>query len=93
MRRFLPVVLLSFLLPACAPRTAVQSAGADQEITRDLLWKLRSDLRFQDVRVTCVREVVSLEGSVPDEASFREVEKLARDRASQVDNRLRIRPR
>ena len=91
--RALAPLALAVLLPACAPRSAVQSTGNDQEITRDLLWKMRADPRFQEVRVTCVLEVVTLEGSVPDEPAFHAAAELAGERATRVDNRLRIRAR
>ena len=93
MARFAALALLAALLPACAPRTAVQSAGIDQEIARDILWEMRRDPRLKDVRVTCFDEAVTLEGLVADPPARQAAEDLARSRASKVVNKIAIKPR
>lgn len=93
MRRLAALVAVALLLPACAPKTAVQAAGADQEIARDILWELRRDPRLKDVRVTCFEEIVTLEGLVADPAARQAAEDLARSHASKVLNKLTVKPR
>ena len=93
MRRVAALACLALLLPACAPKSAVQSAGTDQEIARDILWEMRRDPRLKDVRVTCMKEEVTLDGVVGDVAAREAAEALARTRASNVLNKISVRPR
>lgn len=85
------------LVPACAPLTEDQSAGLDQEICRDILWAFHQDStgRFREVRVTCVDQVISLDGRVADAASAQEALRLARSKArgASVTSRLSIKPK
>lgn len=86
---------LVFLLPACAPKTPVQSAGVDQEITRAILWEYRKHPALADVRVSCSNHVVRLEGRVPDRPALEEALRIASRhcRGAEIDSRLAIMPR
>ncbi len=79
---------------ACAPRTAVQKAGEDQEIVRDICWELREP-RFAAVCVFCVDRVITLSGRVDSQADADTVfnTALSQGRGAQVVNRLLVRPR
>lgn len=94
LRRLAWVLLASVAVPACAPRTPVQKAGADQEIVRDICWELR-DPRFARVHVSCVDGVLTVGGLVdrPEDAeAVREVVR-SRGRGAAVVERLEVRPR
>lgn len=93
MRRIAAAVALALLLPACAPKTAFESAGTDQEIARDILWEMRRDPRLKDVRVTCEKENVTLDGVVGDPEAREAAETLARNRSSKVLNKIMVKPR
>ncbi|HYE98958.1 MAG TPA: BON domain-containing protein [Planctomycetota bacterium] len=86
---------LALLLPACAPKTAIQSAGTDQEITREILWEYRKHPALSDVRVSCSNNVVRLEGRVPDRPAHELALRIAHERcrSAQVEDRLGVRPR
>lgn len=65
----------------CAPLTSSESAGVDQEITRNILWRYRNDDRFSEIRVICENHVIVLEGRVSDEQAARDALQVAQDQA------------
>jgi osmotically-inducible protein OsmY len=83
--------------PACGPTTSAEQAGVDQEITRNIMWRLREDTRrrFQDVRVSCEGREVLIEGRVSDARAAQEAVQIAMANArggrvvSKLDVRLR----
>lgn len=89
------LALLAWLGPACGPRASTDPAGRDQEITAQVMWALRADPRFADVRVACADRVVTLSGRVSDPQAAQDAVNLAltRSRGAQVVHRLDIRPR
>ena len=89
------LLLAVLLLPACAPRTPIQSAGVDQEITREILWEYRKVPALADVRVSCSDHRVRLEGRVPDPTALDEALRIAsrRGRGAEIENRITIMPR
>ena len=95
--RGLLLVATLLLIPACAPLTAGQLAGEDQEIARDILWSYQQDAvgRFNGIRVTCVDHAVTLEGRVGDLAAAQDAFRLARNRCrgAAVVSRINVQPR
>lgn len=95
--RAVALLVVGLLLPACAPLTAGQLAGEDQEIARDILWSYQQDGagRFNGVRVTCVDRAVTLEGRVDDLAAAQEAFRLARSRCrgAAVTSRIHVQPK
>ena len=95
--RGLLLIAALLLIPACAPLTAGQLAGEDQEIARDILWSYQQDAggRFNGVRVTCVDRAVTLEGRVGDLASAQEAFRLARSRCrgAALVSRINVQPK
>lgn len=85
----------ALLLPACAPKTAIQSAGVDQEITRAILWEYRKNPALVDVRVSCSEGVVRLDGRVPDAPARDEALRIAsrHSRSATIEDRISINPR
>jgi osmotically-inducible protein OsmY len=85
------------LVPACAPLTEDQRAGLDQEICRDILWAYQQDpaARFAEVRVTCVDQVITLEGRVADVPAARDADQIARAKArgATVNSKLNVQPK
>ena len=96
-RRWAWVLLLAFLGPACGPKTSAEQAGVDQEITRNIMWRLREDNRhrFQDVRVSCEGREILIEGRVSDPRAAQDAVQIAMSNArggkvvSKLDVRLR----
>ena len=96
-RRAAWVLLLAVLGPACGPRTSAEQAGLDQEITRNILWRLREDhrKRFEDVRVSCESREILIEGRVSDARAAQDAVQIALSNArggkviSKLDVRLR----
>lgn len=95
--RAVTLLAVGLLLPACAPLTAGQLAGEDQEIARDILWSYQQDAggRFNGVRVTCVDRAVTLEGRVGDPAAAQEAVRLARSRCrgAALVSRINVQPK
>lgn len=93
--RTICALLLALAVPACAPRTAIQSAGSDQEITRAILWEYRNHPALSDVRVSCSDHHVRLEGRVPDAAARDQALRIAaaQGRGAPVEDRMSIKPR
>lgn len=93
--RTVVALLLALLVPACAPKTAIQSAGTDQEITRAILWEYRKHPMLSDVRVSCSNGIVRLEGRLPDPAARDQALRIASDygRGTRIEDRLSIKPR
>ena len=87
--------LCGFLLPACAPHTPIQKAGADQDIARDINWELRKDSRFEQVTASCVEGTVTLQGRVASKPVEEEALRLAEShsRGARVVSKIEIRPR
>ncbi|HEX7901817.1 MAG TPA: BON domain-containing protein [Planctomycetota bacterium] len=81
MARLLPLICGVLLLSACAPSTPATRTADDQDLTRDLLWELRKDPRFADVRITCYDRTVTLAGTVSDRAAQDEALRLATQKA------------
>ena len=96
-RRWAWVLLLAVLGPACGPTTSAELAGLDQEITRNIMWRLREDnrKRFEDVRVSCEGREIVVEGRVSDARAAQEAVQIALSNArggkvvSKLDVRLR----
>jgi osmotically-inducible protein OsmY len=88
---------LAILLPGCAPRTTVQKAARDQEVTTSLLWQYRQDPagRFHDVTVTTVDGGITLEGRVNDAKAAQDALQiaLAHSQNGPVVSKLHVRPR
>jgi osmotically-inducible protein OsmY len=83
------------LLGACAPSTQGRREADDRDVERDILWELRKDRRFADVRVASYGGVVTLEGVVPDRGAQDEA-LLVVNRVSigaRIINKLIVRPR
>lgn len=82
-------------MPACAPKTVIQSAGSDQEITREILWEYRKHPLLADVRVSCANHQLRLEGRVPDRSAHDQALRIAteRSRGAAIDDRISVRPR
>ena len=89
------LLLGALLLPACAPTTAIQSAGVDQEITRAILWEYRKNPALADVRVSCSEGVLRLDGRVPDRPARDEALRIAslHGRGATIEDRVSIKPR
>jgi len=94
-RRTFLLGLLVAVGPGCGPKTTAERAGQDQEISRDILWRYRTDVRFKDIRVLCEDRLVTLEGRVPDSKSAADAIQiaLACARGGKVDSQLEVRPR
>jgi osmotically-inducible protein OsmY len=84
-----------FLLLSCGPHTAVQKAGGEQEVARDISWELRKDPRFGDVNVYCTEGVVTLQGRVDTKVVEQDAIRVAtyQGRGARVVSKLVIRPR
>ena len=89
-------LVLVLVAAACGgPRRSDDLKVRDQEIKRDVMMALQGDERFVDVRVTCEKGVVTLDGAVLDQAE----NDRARDLAwgvhdvEEVRSRLRHRSR
>jgi osmotically-inducible protein OsmY len=91
------LVLLAILGPACGPTTSAEKAGVDQEITRNIMWKLREDTgrRFQDVRVSCEGREILIEGRVSDNLAAQDALQIASSsaRGGRIVSRLDVRLR
>jgi osmotically-inducible protein OsmY len=91
------VLVLVLLLPSCRPAQKSDSAERDVEITRSILWNYRQDsgARFQDIRVTCVDGVITLDGRVADGQAAQDAQAIAlrHSRGAKVTSRLQVRPR
>lgn len=81
----------------CAAKTTSEQAGVDQEITRNIMWRLREDpaRRFVDVFVSCEGREVLIEGRVSDDNAARAALNIALShaRGGRVVSKLDIRPR
>ena len=96
-RRKACLLLLAILGPAGGPATSAEQAGVDQEITRNIMWRLREDnrRRFQDVRVSCEGREILIEGRVSDARAAQDAVQIAMSNArggrvvSKLDVRLR----
>ena len=96
-RRTACLILLAILGPACGSTTSAEKAGVDQEITRNIMWRLREDTgkRFQDVRVSCEGREILIEGRVSDSRAAQDAMQIAMANArggkvtSRIDVRLR----
>jgi len=90
---------LCLLIAAAAGCAGVRRSedpiARDQEITRDVQWRLHGDARFERVLVSCKDGVVVLEGTVNDETDKAEAERVARRVTSvrEVKSTLRVRSR
>jgi osmotically-inducible protein OsmY len=90
---------LCLLIAAAAGCAGVRRSedplARDQEITRDVHWRLLGDARFEQVLVSCKDGVVALDGTVTDESDKAEAERMARRVASvrEVRSNLRVRVR
>jgi hypothetical protein len=87
------LLVLILLGPSCGPKTPAQEAGIDQEITRNILWRYHSDIRFADVRVQCEDREITIEGRVQDAKSAADAIQiaLANARGGKVVSKLVIR--
>ena len=96
-RSWIAILALALLGPACGPKTASERAGLDQEITRNILWRLREDAakRFVDVRVSCEGREIVLEGRVSDDSAARAALNIALShaRGGRVVSKLDVRQR
>ena len=96
-RRGLWLLLLAVVGPACGPTVPAEQAGIDQEITRNIMWKLREDnrKRFQDVRVSCEGREILIEGRVSDTRAAQDAVQIALSnaRGGRVVSRLDVRLR
>lgn len=89
------LLLAVLLIPACASRTSSEEAGIDQEITRNLLWRYRQDVRFADIHVSCEDREILLEGRVSDAKSAADAIQIAlsHSRGGKVVSKLAVRPK
>jgi hypothetical protein len=89
------VSALLLLLPSCSSTTAIQKAGSDQDISRDIRWELRKDSRFELVTATCTEGVITLEGRVASKTEEGEALHLAEAHSHgyRVVSRIEVRPR
>lgn len=88
--------LLFFLLLASAcggPRRSEDPRVVDQEITRDLMSELLADERYADIRVTCEKGVVTLDGVVTEESDRERAGRIAWGISGVRDVRSRLRLR
>ena len=88
-------LLLVLVLAGCQPSTPGRREADDRDVERDILWELRKDRRFADVRVACHQRVITLEGTVPDRSAQDEA-LLVANRAAigvRIINKLIVRPR
>ena len=70
--------MLVLLASACAgPRRSEDPQVRDQEIKRDIMMAFQADERFSDVRVTCEKGVVTLDGAVLDREENEKAQSLA----------------
>ena len=96
-RSWFALLALVLLGPACGPKTASERAGVDQEITRNIMWRLREDAakRFVDVRVSCEGREIILEGRVSDDSAARAALSIALSnaRGGRVVSKLDVRQR
>ena len=93
--RMVGVSALLLLLPSCSSTTAIQKAGSDQDISRDIRWELRKDSRFELVTATCAEGVITLEGRVASKTEEGEALHLAEAHSHgyRVVSRIEVRPR
>lgn len=88
---------LAAALPACGPVTTVQKAGVDQEITREIRWRMRQDPRdrFGDVWANCIGLKVTLVGRVATPQDAQEAYQIALSlcRGAEVVSQIEVRPR
>ena len=88
--------LCGALFFGCGPTTAVQKAGLDQDIARDINWELRKHRpRLDDVTAYCVEGVVTLQGRVDSKKVESEALEVAsvHSRGCLVVSKLDVRPR
>jgi len=87
-------LLLVLLAAACGgPRRSEDSKVRDQEIKRDIMMEFQGDERFVDVRVTCEKGVVTLDGAVLDQAENDRAQYLAGGVSGVEEVRSRLRHR
>jgi len=89
------LLLLLALAPSCGTRTPAEEAGIDQEITRNIMWRYHSDIRFAEVRVMCENREITVEGRVQDARSAADAVQIAMAncRGGKVISKLVVRPR
>ena len=95
LRRLAAAAVFALAIAACAPKTAVQKSGEDQEIARDISWEMRKNPRLEGVIVFCMDRTITLTGRVDREADSNTAYNIAlsHGRGAPVVNRLEIRPR
>ena len=87
-------LVLVLVAAACGgPRRSDDLKVRDQEIKRDIMMSLRGDERFVDIRVTCEKGVVTLDGAVLDQAENERAQSLAWDVSGVEEVRSRLRHR
>jgi len=89
------LLLLLALGPSCGPKTSAEEAGIDQEITRNILWRYHSDIRFAELRVQCEAREITIEGRVQDAKSAADALQIAMSnaRGGKVISKVIVRPR
>jgi osmotically-inducible protein OsmY len=93
-RRFAMPVLLLLVAASCGgPRRSEDPKVVDQEITRDLMSELLADERYADIRVTCEKGVVTLDGVVTEESDRDRAGRIAWSVSGVRDVRSRLRLR
>lgn len=88
--------LVFALVVGCAgPRRSDDPLVRDEEICRDVAWELHQDDRFADVRVTCKKGVVYLNGVVTEESDREQARRRAWSVSGveEVRSSLRLRSR
>ena len=93
--RAVPWVLLALIIGCGGPKRSDDPLVQDEEITRDIMSEMLRHDRFSEVRVTCRKGVVVLEGVVNDASDQEQAKHIARaiSGVRDVQTRLRLRSR
>ena len=88
-------LVVATLVGCVGPRRSDDPQVRDEEICRDVAWELHGDDRFSEIRVTCKKGVVFLDGVVTDESDREQARRKAWgvSGVEEVKSSLRLRSR
>lgn len=83
------------MVASCGGRAhrATDDIALDKDVETKILWHMKGDARFDEVRPECADGVVTLRGRVPSRAASDEAFRIAleENRGRRVENMLEIR--
>lgn len=88
--RAILVVALAAVAACSGPKRSEDPKIQDQEIQRDLSWQLHGNPRYADIRISCEKGVVTLDGIVTDEADNEQAQRIAWNISGVRDVRSRL---